>query len=140
MNWLHRQLTTIVLGGIILFLTGCSATKFVPEGKYLLSKTSIVSDVEDFNAANLQPYIRQNPNSKWFSLVKIPLGVYAMSGMDTTKWMNRFLQRVGEAPVIFDTLQAQLTCRDLTTAMQNMGYLHASTEMKVKTKGKKLKA
>ena len=139
MNWLHRQLTTIVLGGIILFLSGCSATKFVPEGKYLLSKTSIVSDVEDFNAANLQPYIRQNPNSKWFSSIKIPLGVYALSGSDTTKWMNRFLQRIGEEPVIFDSIQAQITCNDLTTNMQNMGYLHASTEINTKVNGKKIK-
>lgn len=123
-----------------MILSGCSATKFVPDGKYMLSKNTIVSDQEEFNAASLNPYIRQNANSKWFSLIKIPLGVYALSGTDTTKWRNRFLQRLGEAPVIFDSLQAQLTCNDLTIAMQNMGHLHASTEMTLKTKGKKLKA
>ncbi|MBQ1702148.1 MAG: hypothetical protein II023_09805, partial [Prevotella sp.] len=89
-------------------MTGCSATKFVPDNQFMLSKNTLKADQEDFNLSNLNPYIRQSANSKWFSLVKIPLGVYAMSGTDTTKWMNRFLQRVGEAPVIFDTLQAQL--------------------------------
>ena len=140
MNWFHRLLIITAIGCSIIILTGCSATKFVPDNQFMLSKNTLKADQEDFNLSNLNPYIRQSANSKWFSLVKIPLGVYAMSGTDTTKWMNRFLQRVGEAPVIFDTLQAQLTCRDLTTAMQNMGHLHASTEMKVKTKGKKLKA
>ena len=140
MNWLHRHLITFAICGIIMFLTGCSATKFVPEDKYMLAKNTIVSDDEEFNVSNLNPYIRQSANSKWFSLVKIPLGVYALSGTDTTKWRNRFLQRIGEEPVIFDSIQAQLTCRDLTTAMQNMGRLHASTEMQISTKGKKLKA
>ena len=140
MNWLHRHLITFAICGIIMFLTGCSAMKFVPEDKYMLAKNTIVSDDEEFNVSNLNPYIRQSANSKWFSLVKIPLGVYALSGADTTKWRNRFLQRIGEEPVIFDSIQAQLTCRDLTTAMQNMGRLHASTEMQISTKGKKLKA
>lgn len=140
MNWLYRHFLSFAICGMIILLAGCSATKFVPDGKYMLSKNTIVSDQEEFNAASLNPYIRQNANSKWFSLIKIPLGVYALSGTDTTKWRNRFLQRLGEAPVIFDSLQAQLTCNDLTIAMQNMGHLHASTEMTLKTKGKKLKA
>lgn len=140
MNWLHRHLTYIALCGTIIFLMGCSATKFVPEGKYMLVKNTIHSDQKDFNVTNLQPYIRQNANSKWFSIFKIPLGVYSLADSDTTKWKNRFLQRIGEPPVIFDSLQAQLTCLDLTTAMQNMGRLHASTEMILNSKGKKLEA
>ena len=49
MNWLHRHLITFAICGIIMFLTGCSATKFVPEDKYMLAKNTIVSDDEEFN-------------------------------------------------------------------------------------------
>jgi hypothetical protein len=96
---------------IVLILVGCSASKFVPEEKYMLDKVEIKADKKGFDAALLEPYIRQKANSKWFSLFKIPLGTYSLAGKDTTKWINRTLQKIGEEPVLFDTLQANLTLR-----------------------------
>lgn len=43
-------------------------------------------------------------------------------------------------PVIYDTLQARLSCQDLMTAMQNEGYMNADVSLYTETKGKKLKA
>lgn len=125
---------------LALFLSGCSATKFVPEGSYLLKSVQLKSDDKTLDATSLDSYIRQRANSKWFSLFKIPLGTYALAGRDSTRKLNRFLWKIGEQPVIFDSLQANLSCNDLRRAMQNMGYMHASASLAVKTKGKKLKA
>jgi len=133
-------LIALLFGVIIMILTSCSATKFVPEGEYMLKSVEINSEPKGFNTALLEPYVRQKSNSKWFSLFKIPLGVYSMSGRDSTKWINRMLRRVGEPPVIFDTLQAQRTCDDFRTAMHNMGYLHADVDLTTHQKGKKLSA
>ena len=121
-----------------MILASCSATKFVPEGEYMLSKTTVISDTKNFNASSLQPYIRQTPNSKWFSLFKIPLGVYSLAGTDTTKRRNRTLMKIGEKPVIYDARLARLTQLDLTTAMHNRGYLHAHTDIETEVKGKKI--
>ena len=123
-----------------MILTGCSATKFVPEGQSMLNSVELKSEPKGFNIARLEPYVRQKSNSKWFSLFKIPLGVYSLAGRDSSKWINRTLKNIGEAPVIFDTLQAQLTCNDLQTAMRNMGYLHADVDLSTHVKGKKLSA
>ena len=90
-------------------LTGCSASKFIPDGSYLLDDVEIRSEVKGFETSQLEPYIRQKGNSKWFSVFKIPLGTYALSGRDTTKWINRKLQAIGENPVLFDSLQATQT-------------------------------
>ena len=125
---------------LVLLLTACSASKFIPDEQYLLEKVEIRSDKKGFDAALLEPYIRQKANSKWFSLFKIPLGTYALSGRDTTRWINRTLQKIGEEPVIFDTLQSALTLNDLHTALQNMGYMHSSVDLEKKIKGKKLTA
>ena len=86
----------------VTVMTSCSATKFVPEGEYMLQSVKVKSSPKGFDVASVEPYVRQKENSRWFSLAKIPLGVYAMAGRDTTKWMNRLLQRIGEAPVIYD--------------------------------------
>lgn len=121
-----------------LLLIGCSSTKFIPDGQYLLEDVKIESADKDLDASTLQAYIRQKGNSKWFSLFKIPMATYSLAGRDSTKWLNRTLKHIGEQPVIFDSLQAQLSKKDLTTAMQNMGYMHARTEMNVKHRGHKV--
>jgi outer membrane protein assembly factor BamA len=124
----------------ILVLVSCSASKFVPDEHYLLEKVEMRADTKGFDVNVLQPYIRQKANSKWFSLFKIPLGAYAMAGRDTSKWINRTLKNFGEKPVVYDTLQARLSCDDLCKAMQNLGYMNAKVSLETKAKGKKLKA
>lgn len=120
-----------------MLITACSASKFIPDNRYMLDKVVMKSDRPGFDAAQLAPYIRQKSNSRWFSLFKIPLGTYSLSGKDTTKWINRTLQRIGEQPVLFDSAQARLSCEDLRTAMQNMGYMNASVGFEVKKKRKR---
>ena len=141
----HHAIVRYFFSGIacvlfVLIIGACSATKFVPDEKYMLEKVQIKSDTKHFDPSVLQPYIRQKANSKWFSLFKIPLGTYALAGTDTTKWINRTLTHIGQKPVVYDTVQARLSCEDLKTAMQNMGYMNSSVTLETKVKGKKLKA
>lgn len=121
-----------------MILTGCSAQKFVPEGQYMLHRVEIKSMDRHLDPASLEPYIRQKPNSKWFSIFKVPLGMYALSSKDTTKWINRTFQNIGEAPVIFDSLQAWQTRDDLTQALHNMGYMNAQVDIETKVKKRRL--
>jgi outer membrane protein assembly factor BamA len=50
------------------------------------------------------------------------------------------LRQMGEAPVIYDTLLAQLTCKDLQQALQNKGYLDAHVELFIDKNKHKLDA
>ena len=120
-------------------LGACSATKFIPEGEYMLESVSVKSTDKSLDVASLKGYIRQHPNSKWFSLLKVPMGPYALSGRNTAKGINRFLQRVGEAPVIFDTVQANRSGENMLVAVNNLGYLHARVNQKRVVKGKKVR-
>lgn len=130
-------LLTVCLAALVL--VGCSVQKFVPEDGYLLSKVEIKSDNKDMDVEMLKQYVRQKANSKWFSIFKVPLHTYSLAGRDTTKWINRTLKNIGEKPVIYDSIQARLSCRDLVTAMQNMGYMNAAVVLEKKYKGKKVK-
>lgn len=115
----------------------CSSSKFIPDGGYLLKRVEIKCDDKNIAMSSLEPYVRQKANSKWFSLLKIPLGIYNMSGRDSTKWLNRTLRRMGEAPVIYDSVLAEKTSRNLSEAMQNMGYLNATSHYYLNVKNKK---
>lgn len=131
----------IILSAVALILGSCSATRDIPEGNYLLDDVKVVVDgkYRDINTSQLKNYVRQKGNSRWFSAVKLPLGVYALAGRDSS-WLNRTLRQMGEAPVIYDTLQAEMTCRDLQQALQNKGYLDAQVELFVDCKKKKIDA
>ena len=87
----------------------------------------------------MEQYINQKANTKWFSLFAVPLGTYNLSGRDSTKWINRILKRLGEEPVLFDTLKAEMSRKNLGTVMQNMGYLHADVSLKTIANDKKIK-
>ena len=137
---MHKALKALPLWCMVALLAACSATKFVPDESYLLEKVELKADRKKFNVASLEPYIRQKANSKWFSVFKIPLGTYALSGRDTTRWINRTLRKIGEEPVVYDTLQAQLSCNDLKLALQNMGYMNAEVDLTTRAKGKRLTA
>ena len=111
-----------------LLVSGCSASKFVPEGDWLLDDVEIKSDDKGLDESLFMQYVRQKGNSKWFSLFKIPLGTYALSGRDTTKWINRKLQDIGESPVLFDSVQAALTCDDIAEVMRGLGYVRGKAD------------
>lgn len=119
-------------------ISSCSSTKFVPDGKYLVDKVEVVSDDQDFDVSKIEPYVRQKGNSKWFSLFKIPLKTYSMAGKDSTKWINRTLKNIGEKPVIFDSLQSEMSVHDLTNAMRNIGYMNATVDVETKTEDKQV--
>lgn len=139
-NLYHNQLLQLALLCFLVIITGCSSSKYIPENEYLLQKVEIHADVKGFDVSSVAPYIRQKANSKWFSLFKIPLATYSMSGKDSTKWINRTLKNMGEAPVIFDSVQACLSVDDLRNALKNMGYMHATVDLKTKVKGRKITA
>ena len=123
-------------------LGGCSATRDLADDELMLDKVKVVADgkYKDISTSQLKSYVRQKGNARWFSSMKIPLGVYAMAGKDSS-WINRTLRQMGEAPVVYDTLMARQTCEDLQMALQNKGYLDAEVELFVdKKKHKKIDA
>ena len=109
----------IFIFALPLVLGACSASKYVPEGEYILNKVEVKSDLEGYDAGALKQYVRQKEKPKLFSLFKNPFS---------------------KKPVIYDSLQARLTCQDLLQAMQNQGYMHAGIQLFTTKKGKKLDA
>lgn len=106
----------------------CSVTKFVPEGQLLLDKVDIVSHVNKVNEENAKQYLKQTPNSKWFGLFGVPLALYSSSGRDSTKWVNRALRKVGEAPVLYSAEKSELSRSNIRQMLRDNGYLRATVD------------
>ena len=134
-----RQWLAMVAGALLL--CGCSATRHLPEGSYMLDKVRVVTDgdYKDINTLAMKDYVRQKSNTRWLSTVKVPLGIYSLAGRDSS-WMNRALWAMGESPVVFDTLLARQSCEDLKQALENKGYLDAEVSLYVDYKKRKCNA
>ena len=72
------------------------------------------SDSAEYDAGALKQYVRQKEKPKLFALFKNPFS---------------------KKPVIYDSIQARLTCQDLLTAMQNQGFLHAGVSLCTTVRG-----
>ena len=81
----------------------------------------------------------QRPNNKWFSIFKVPLGLYSLSGKDSTKRINRFLRQMGEAPVIYDRERTVQALGNMQLVMHNMGYLNAEVFLQETAKKNRIK-
>ena len=115
-----RSLLLPALAGLVL--AACSSTRHVPSGERLLDKVEIkVADSSRVAAKGFNNYLRQTPNHRVLGLAKMQLGVYNLSGADSTKGFNRWLRKIGEAPVIADSSLTDQSARQLRLALINKG-------------------
>ncbi len=124
----------LCLATLLLYLYSCSSTRHVPDGELLLDKVKItvINDSlsgEHIGETDLVNYLRQHPNHKVLGFAKLQLGVYNMSGSDTTRWYNRWLRRIGQAPVLYDSTLTRASQQQLRQAIINRGYMHPTVSV-----------
>ncbi len=124
----YSRLILILLATILLW--SCSSTKHVPNGKYLVDNVKIaVNDTKNISGQDLFNYLRQTPNHKVLGFFKIQLATYNLSGSDTSKWHNKWLRRMGQAPVIYDRQLTQASANQLRQALINRGYMNTTVSI-----------
>ena len=122
-----------------MIVVSCSVDKYIPEGEHMLTGVAVTCDDEEVKKTYmLGDYVVQQTNSKWFG-ARVPLKIYMLSGTDTTKRSCRFWRKLGEAPVLYDSVKAQRTMDDIEKVLNNAGYMKAEVEEFKIEKGKKVK-
>ena len=139
---LGKLAIAVVTLAVMALFSSCSSTKHVPEGKMLLDKVKInISDPRDGVEANqLANYLRQNANHRVLGGLKLQLAFYNLSGRDSTKWLNRWIQRVGTPPVIYDSTLTAASADQLHMALNNRGYMKNTVTYRVDADTVKRKA
>lgn len=129
---------TLLYSVAVLILAACSSSRFLPEGKYLLNRVRVVSDNDSIVRADYRKYVRQNPNARWFSLFKVPLGIYCGSSKGGHGWWNKLCRKLGEPPVVYDSAEAYKSADNMTRTLQNRGYLGGVADVETKVKRRKV--
>ena len=123
----------MILMIMTLLTSSCSSTKHVPQGKMLLDnvKINIADPHPEVKSSQLSNYLRQNANHRVLGGLKLQLAFYNLSGRDSTKWINRWLQRVGTPPVIYDSTLTMASAEQLHTALSNKGFINNAVTYRV---------
>lgn len=111
---------------LIIAVSGCRTTRFVPENEYLLDNVIIKNDNRKINSDELYIYVQQKSNKKVMYFTRLHLHVYNIlcnqSGTGPINWIGK---TVGEPPVIYDRFLTQKTIDQLKIHLANKGYYNA---------------
>lgn len=126
----------IFLGLCLLSVAGCSVTRSLKDGEYLLRKNKVKVDDNSYNAAELSSYVSQKPNSYLFGVNPL-LYVYNWGG-DGSTGFKRFLQKIGVKPVVYDASQVEKSIQSIENHLRYTGYYGSQVESQVSVKGRKV--
>lgn len=132
---LIKYLKFILLTAFAIYLSSCKYLRYVPEDKLLLKKTEVVSDVK-FDDVVLTDYLHQTPNSYFMGIGRLKLSSYSSSDTAKHNTWNNWLRKIGEPPVIYDSLLRVYSEEELRKILFNKGFLNANvtSEMNVKNR------
>lgn len=101
----------------------CKATRSVPPDQYLLSRVKIVTDEKpnDISKSTINRYVRQHPNSKVLGM-HVGLGVYNLARPTPKYRFGHWLQKIGEAPVIYDETLTLQSVENIRLYLNSRGF------------------
>lgn len=136
---MRRSTLPIVILTLLSIISSCSVDKYIPEGRHMLEGVKVMCDNDEvMKDYLLGDYVVQKTNTKWFG-ARVPLKIYALSGTDTTKRWTRTMRRLGEAPVLYDSVKSERTIDDMRKVLNNAGYMKADVDEVRMAKGKHIK-
>lgn len=121
---------------IVLIISSCNPTKYVPEGETLLNDNHIIINKEGVKKSDLLPYIKQKPNKRIFG-TRFHLGLYNLSNINKQKWPHKWLRDIGEEPAVFDPNATVKTKDQIKSYVASKGYFDGQVMDTVETANRK---
>lgn len=146
---------------IIFFLGSCKTTKHIPEGDLLLTAYEISIEQKDnkVNKGDIDALIKQKPNHMIMGFIPFHLHVYNL--IDPAKeaerqkerdervrlgqekedkfYFSKWLQEIGEKPVIWSKFKTAETYRQITQYLKNKGYYQSNVTGAISANKRKVK-
>ena len=133
----HKYLFHFFLIIIIAALNSCSTVRVIPEGRSILKENKIkIVDSKVVSSSDLTPYLRQQPNSSFLFGWNPFTVIYNWSNGKDGGW-DKFVQKIGQAPVVLDTFLVEKSRDNLVNRLKALGYFDSEVTDTIITKRKK---
>lgn len=128
------------LSAIAALSFSCSTTRVLEDGQYRLAANKVeVKGDSKFNPKEIESYIKQKPNSYIIFGWNPFLNLYNWSGKNPDKAVNRFIRKMGTAPVIYQPSQVESSTENIKRHLEYLGYYGSDVRSDIDVKGKKVK-
>ena len=136
---LGKRLHIILFLFVAIAMSSCNINRFVPEGKYLVKKNSIVIEEKKtkISKSGLSSYITLKPYKDALQ-TNFPIWIYYKAERRPNSKMWSWLNKTfGKAPVYYDVKEANNSSTQMMRYLDNVGYFHSKVNHTVKTSQKK---
>ena len=123
---------------MLITALSCSTTRVLQEDQYRLAGNHIkVLNDKKFNTGSLTPYLKQKPNPSIVFGWNPFLSVYNWSNGSGSGW-DKLVQKVGQAPVIYDADLVESSIDNIKTHLAYQGYYDSDVEADIKVRKRKV--
>ncbi len=125
-----RRLLNLIFGALSLaFIISCSTTRSLQGDQYRLAGNKIeITNNKEFNPNLLTPYLKQKHRG-WSPF----LYVYNWTNGKGKGW-DRFVQKIGVAPVIYDPDMVDSSIDNIDNHLEYLGYYGSEVRSSIKVK------
>ncbi|MBO4634677.1 MAG: BamA/TamA family outer membrane protein [Bacteroidales bacterium] len=131
-----RKSTFLFLLLVALAVLGCSTTRTLQQGEFLLRSNKVVVNDKSFSSSELTSYLTQKPNS-WILGTSPQLVVYNWGGNGDTG-IGRLFRKLGVPPVVYDPLQVDESIDNILSHLRYIGYYGSHVESQINVKQRKV--
>ena len=97
----------------------------MPENSYLLNNVKVKMDSKSGMKEEISQNITQKPNKKFLGL-KFHMHLYSLSNPKKEKGLNKYLRKIGEEPVVWDSYKTKKSSENIKNYLQQNGYFEAN--------------
>jgi outer membrane protein assembly factor BamA len=137
LNFKQNSHLLILSLGCILYFSQCNTSKHLNDGQYLLTKNIIVENGKKIRKHQVHELVKQKTNKKTWGFLPLYLQIYNLA---SNKKKNHYLKRIGEAPVIFNSILAEKSISQIKIHYKNKGYFDAKVVLNKEIKKNKIKS
>ena len=116
----------------------CSTTRVLQDGEFRLAKNNVsVTNDKTFNTGQIEPYLKQKPNSYFMFGWNPFLNVYNWSNGKGNGW-DRFVRKIGVAPVVYDPEMVESSVENITRHLEYLGYFHSTVDTRIEVRKRRV--
>lgn len=117
----------------------CSTTRVLEDGQYRLATNKVVIKGDSkLNTAEIESYVKQKPNSYIIFGWNPFLDIYNWSGRNPDKALNKFIRKMGVAPVVYQPSQVEASIENIKRHLEYLGYYGSDVRSEVQVQEKKV--
>lgn len=141
---MERVIRIVVILSLGILCSACSVTRKLSPGEYFLQRVEIQDDKqtpkqERIRSTTLEEYVRQSPNKRFLG-TNFYVWAYNLANPNKDNWWNNLKRKVGEEPVLLDTLLTEKSAQNLKTYMDSRGYYSSQVEYSIDTTRRRKRA